>query len=245
MKTVKEVSKLTGVSVRTLHYYDEIGLLQPTEITEAGYRLYDDTALEQLQQIMLFRELEFPLKEIKRIVNCSDFDRNRALEQQIELLTLKKEHIENLITFARGIHGIGVRNMDFSAFDSRKLDEYAAQAKAAWGKTEAYQEFEKKTEHLSEEGENKLQDELMQLFVEFGQMKDKEPANEAVQLQVKKLQDFITEHFYTCTPQILAGLGKMYSGGGSLTENIDKAGGTGTAEFVDEAIQIYREALSK
>ena len=245
MKTVKEVSKLTGVSVRTLHYYDEIGLLQPTEITEAGYRLYDDTALEQLQQIMLFRELEFPLKEIKRIVNCSDFDRNRALEQQIELLTLKKEHIENLITFARGIHGIGVRNMDFSAFDSRKLDEYAAQAKAAWGKTEAYQEFEKKTEHLSEEDENKLQDELMQLFVEFGQMKDKEPANEAVQLQVKKLQDFITEHFYTCTPQILAGLGKMYSGGGSLTENIDKAGGTGTAEFVDEAIQIYREALSK
>lgn len=248
MRTVKEVSKLTGVSVRTLHYYDEIGLLHPTAITEVGYRLYDDAALERLQQIMLFRELEFPLKEIKRIVNSSDFDRNRALEQQIELLTLKKEHIENLILFARGIHGIGVknmRNMDFSAFDSRKIDEYAAQAKAAWGKTEVYQEFEKKTEHLSREDEKRLEDELMQIFVEFGQMKDKEPTDEAVQTQVKKLQNFITEHFYTCTPQILGGLGKMYSGGGSMTENIDKAGGAGTAEFVDEAIQLYRESLSK
>ena len=113
MRTVNEVSKLTGVSVRTLHDYDEIGLLHPTEVTLAGYRLYDDTALERLQHIMLFRELEFPLKDIKDIVNGSNFDRNKALEQQIELLTLKKEHIENLITFARGIQGIGVKNMDF------------------------------------------------------------------------------------------------------------------------------------
>ena len=147
MKTVNQVSKLTGVSVRTLHHYDAIGLLRPTEVTEAGYRLYDDTALERLQHIMLFRELEFPLKDIKGIVNGSNFDRNKALEQQIELLTLKKEHIENLITFARGIRGIGVKNMDFSAFDAKKLDEYAAQAKASWGKTDAYKEFEEKTKN--------------------------------------------------------------------------------------------------
>ena len=86
MRTVKEVSKLTGISVRTLHYYDQIGLLVPTAVTEAGYRLYDDNALEKLQQIMLYRELEFPLKDIKNIMESSDFDRNRALEQQIELL---------------------------------------------------------------------------------------------------------------------------------------------------------------
>lgn len=90
MKTVNEVSRLTGVSIRTLHYYDEIGLLHPTQVTDAGYRLYDDTALEKLQHIMLFRELEFPLKEIKEILNSSDFDRNKALQQQIELLILKK-----------------------------------------------------------------------------------------------------------------------------------------------------------
>ncbi len=241
MRTVNEVSKLTGVSVRTLHYYDEIGLLHPTSITEAGYRLYDDTALERLQQIMLFRELEFQLKDIKDIINSSDFDRNRALEQQIELLTLKKEHIDNLITFARGILGLGVKNMDFSAFDTKKLDEYAAQAKATWGNTDAYKEYEQKTEHLNDEEKNHIGEKMMELFVEFGQMMDKEPDHEAVQAQVKKLQDYITDNFYTCTNQILGYLGRMYSGGGSMTENIEKAGGEGTAEFVHKAIEIYCE----
>ena len=103
MMTVNEVSKLTGVSIRTLQYYDNIGLLKPAEYTESGYRLYDDTALETLQQILLFRELEFPLKEIKTIIMSSDFDKEKALNQQIELLTLKKEHLENLISFARGL----------------------------------------------------------------------------------------------------------------------------------------------
>ena len=111
MMTVNEVSKLTGVSIRTLQYYDTIGLLKPIEYTESGYRLYDDTSLERLQQILLFKELEFPLKEIKKIIDAPNFDRNKALEQQIELLTMKKEHLENLISFARGIKGIGVKYM--------------------------------------------------------------------------------------------------------------------------------------
>lgn len=239
MRTVNEVSKLAGVSIRTLHYYDEIGLLSPTSITEAGYRLYDDTSLERLQHIMLFRELQFPLKDIKKIIHGSNFDRNKALEQQIQLLTLKKEHIENLITFARGIQGVGVKNMDFSAFDAKKMDEYAAQAKAFWGKTDAYKEFEEKFKDVTKEQEQQYADEIMELFAEFGKMRDKSPADEAVQNQVRKLQDFITEHFYTCTNQILGGLGKMYNGGGSMTENINNAGGEGTADFVAEAIKIY------
>ena len=90
MMTVNEVSKLTGMSIRTLQYYDTIGLLKPIEYTESGYRLYDDTSLERLQQILLFKELEFPLKEIKKIIDAPNFDRNKALEQQIELLTMKK-----------------------------------------------------------------------------------------------------------------------------------------------------------
>ena len=138
MMTVKEVSELTGVSIRTLQYYDKIGLLKPAEYTESGYRLYDDIALEKLQQILLFRELEFPLKEIKDIISRPDFDRNKALEQQITLLTLKKEHLENLIHFARGIQFIGVRTMDFSAFDTSKLDEYAKRAKEQWGNSPEY-----------------------------------------------------------------------------------------------------------
>lgn len=239
MRTVNEVSKLSGVSIRTLHYYDNIGLLHPTTVTEAGYRLYDDTALERLQHIMLFRELQFPLKDIQAILDSPDFERNKALEQQIQLLTLKKEHLENLITFARGIQEVGVRNMDFSAFDAKKIDEYAAQAKATWGKTEAYKEYEKKTEGLSDEQKSAIGANMMELFVEFGKLRDMAPESEAVQQQVKKLQDYITEHYYTCTNQILAGLGKMYVGGGAMTENIDEAGGSGTAEIVAKAIEIY------
>ena len=146
MKTVKQVSEMTGVSIRALHHYDAIGLLRPTAVTASGYRLYDDTALEKLQQIMLFRELEFPLRDIKEIMDRPDFDRDKALEQQIALLTLKKERIENLIDLARVIKRMGVKYMSFEAFDTKKLDEYAAQAKAAWGATPEYREFEEKTE---------------------------------------------------------------------------------------------------
>ena len=142
MRTVHEVSRLTGVSIRTLHYYDKIGLLHPAEKTRSGYRLYDDTDLERLQHILLFRELQFPLKGIKKILDSSEFDREKALEQQIDLLCLKKEHLENLIDLAREIKKTGGRPMDFSAFDTKKMDEYAEQAKAAWGHTEAYKEFE-------------------------------------------------------------------------------------------------------
>lgn len=239
MRTVHEISKLTGVSIRTLHYYDEIGLLSPSQITAAGYRLYDEDSLEKLQHILLFRELKFSLKEIKDIVNSSDFDRNKALEQQIELLTLKREHLDNLITFARGIKMLGVKNMDFSAFDTKKLDEYAKQAKENWGKTDAYKEYEQKTKGMTKEEKNMNGMALMTFFVEFGQMLHLEPSDPTVQAQVKRLQDYITEHFYTCTNQILAGLGQMYNGGGSMTENIEKAGGSGTAEFAAKAIEIY------
>ena len=239
MKTVNEVSKLTGISVRTLHHYDEIGLLKPTSITDAGYRLYDDTTLERLQHILLFKELQFPLKDIKDILDSSDFDRNKALEQQIELLTMKKEHLENLILYARGIKLLGVRYMDFSAFDTKKMDAYAAQAKESWGKTEAYKEFEEKSKNWTEDSQKGMMAEFIEVFAEFGQMKHLDPADTCVQAQVKKLQEYITEHFYTCTNQILSGLGHMYAGGGEFTENIDSYGGEGTAEFTNAAIQIY------
>lgn len=239
MMTVNEVSKLTGVSIRALQYYDTIGLLKPSEYTESGYRLYDDTALERLQQILLFKELEFPLKEIKEIIDAPNFDKNKALEQQIELLTMKKEHLENLINFARGIKWLGVRKMDFSVFDTKKIDEYSKRAKEQWGKTPQYKEFEEKAKNWTDEDEQGMQNDFMQIFAEFGRMKELDPAEETVQCQVKKLQDFISEHFYHCTNEILSCLGKMYSGGGEFTENIDKVGGVGTADFSSKAIDIY------
>ena len=239
MMTVHEVSRLTGVSIRALQYYDKIGLLHPAGYTEAGYRLYDDAALETLQQILLFRELEFPLKDIKKIISSPDFDRSKALEQQIRLLKLKKEHIENLIDLAIGIKAIGVRQLKFDAFDTRKIDEYAAQAKASWGTTPAYREYEEKSKGRTKEDNMKIHQGMVDIFAEFGAIRNTDPASEKAQALVKKLQDYITQHMYTCTKEILGGLGKMYAGGGDFTKNIDSFGGEGTAEFASRAIEIY------
>ncbi len=235
---------MSGVSVRSLHHYDEIGLLPATEVTPAGYRLYDDEALERLQLILLFKELEFPLKEIAEILDSPDFDRSKALEQQIHLLELRKEHLENLIDLARGIKMIGVKKMSkmsFEAFDTKKIDEYAKEAKKTWGKTDAYKEFEQKSAGRSKEEDQALGIELMDIFAEFGEVRkaQKSAESEEAQVLVKKLQDFITQHYYTCTDQILGTLGDMYAGGGDMTANIDKYAGEGTAVYANEAITWY------
>lgn len=237
--TVSDVSKLTGVSIRTLQYYDTIGLLKPSEYTESGYRLYDDSALERLQQILLFRELEFSLKEIKKIVDSPNFDREKALEQQIELLILKREHIDNLIDFARGIKTIGVKNMDFTPFDRKKIEDYSKQAREQWGQTSEYKEYEEKTKGMTDTQQKDVTNNFMLIFAEFGTMKEQDVSSDLVQSQVKKLQDFISENYYKCSKEILFGLGKMYDAGGEFTENIDSYGGEGTARFTAKAIEFY------
>lgn len=239
MMTVHEVSALTGVSIRALRYYDRIGLLTPTAVSEAGYRLYDEAALERLQCILLFRELQFPLKDILAILESPTFERNKALDQQIELLELKKEHLENLIDLAKGIKGMGVRHLDFTAFDCRKIDEYARQAKAAWGQTPEYREYEQKSAGRTRADEQRLGMDLMGILAAFGGMQDLAPDDPKLQAQVTKLQGFITENMYTCSDEILLSLGRMYAGGGSFTESIDKAGGPGTAECAWRAIEAH------
>ncbi len=188
---------------------------------------------------LLFRELEFPLKDIKAIINSPDFDRGKALEQQIELLKLKKEHIENLMNFALGIKLLGVKHMDFKAFDRSKLDEYSRQAKALYGSTPEYKEMQEKTKNRTKEEDALLADRFMLLFKEAGDIRNTDPASPEAQDIVKGIQGFITENLYTCSNRVLRGLGKMYSGGGDFTKNIDEYGGEGTAEFLDRAIQVY------
>lgn len=239
MMTVKEVSRLTGVSIRALQYYDRIGLLHPSGHTEAGYRLYGEADLETLQQILLFRELEFPLKDIRKIIRSPGFDRSKALDQQIGLLKLKKEHIENLIDLAERIKETEVGTLSFDAFDTGKLEKYAAQAKASWGTTPAYQEYEKKSKNRTEEETRDISRGLMDIFAEFGAIRNTDPASEAAQALVTKLQEYITNHYYACTKEILSGLGKMYAAGGEFTRNIDSYGGEGTAAFAHQAIEVF------
>lgn len=237
MKTVKEVSRITGVSVRTLHHYDAIGLLKPTRVTEAGYRLYDDTALARLQTILLFRELEFPLKEIKELLEQPGFDPIAALRDQIRLLELKREHLDRLISHARQIQRTGVMNMDFKPYDTAKLDEYASQAKARWGHTDAWRESQEKNKTRQQEISDA--DGLMDIFRRIGQVRTGSPASAEAQALIEELRSYICGHYYNCTTQILRGLGQMYAAGGEMTDNIDRAGGAGTAEFAHRAIEIY------
>lgn len=239
MRTVKEVSKLTGVSVRTLHHYDVIGLLKPTKVTEAGYRLYDDTALSRLQNILLFRELRFPLKEIKVILDSPDFDSSEAIAQQIKLLELQYKHIGELIAFAREIQNKGVTTMNFDVFDKNEIEKYKAEVKERWGNTKAYQEYKQKDIARNEDNYSKIANELMTMFSELGGLKHLTPNSDEVQKKISALQKFITDNYYVCTNEILSGLGEMYIYDERFKQNIDRAGGDGTAEFVSQAISVY------
>lgn len=129
--------------------------------------------------------------------------------------------------------------MDFSAYDQRKLDEYAARAREKWGATDAYREYEQKTAGQSGDEARAAADGLMDIFRELGQLRTGSPADPRAQALVQKLQDHITAHYYTCTTQILRGLGQMYAAGGEMTDNIDHAGGDGTARFARDAIGIF------
>ena len=239
MKTVNEVSKQTGISVRALHHYDAIGLLKPTKVTEAGYRLYDNDAVEKLYMILIFRELGLSLKEIADILHAPDYDRNRCLEKQIKLMQERIGKLQDRIALAKGILVLGVNYMDFDGFDPKKLDEYSVQAKALYGKTDAYKEFENKSKNRTAQQEKDLGAQVMDFFSRLGKMRPCAADSAEALAWAKQLQDFFTENFYTCTPQILASLSESYAGGGSMTENIDKAGGDGTGAFAKEVIDAY------
>ncbi len=241
MRTVHEVSELAGVSVRTLHHYDAIGLLKPSGRSASGYRLYDDADLARLQQILLFRELEFPLAEIRRILDSPDYDQDKALEQQIGLLELKRERLDKLIDQAKAMRMKGVGTLDFEAFDTSKVDEYAAAAKASWGKTPQWAEYEQKWAGRSKGEEAAMGEQMMALFVPFGRMaaEGMDPACEEAQAQAAAIQAFITQNLYTCTNEIFAQLGKAYGAGGEFTRNIDAAAGPGAGEFAAKAVEAY------
>ena len=228
---IKEFAEFTGVSVRTLHYYDEIGLLQPAFVDRStGYRFYDEDSLLRMQEILFYRELDFSLKSIGEILSSPNYDKTKALKEQKHLLSLKKERLERLIS---AIDGAMKGENVMKAFNNSEFEKYKTETKEKWGKTEAYQEYEKRSK-----GEASA-DDLMAVFSEFGALLGADPAAEQVQAKVAKLQQFITDHYYTCTKQILQGLGQMYVADERFKENIDRAGGPGTAEFAHQAIEIY------
>lgn len=238
---ISEVAKLTGITVRTLHYYDEIGLLKPSEITEAGYRLYSREDLEILQQILFFRELDFPISQIKEIMNNPNYDKEEALKKQKELLIQQRQRIEGLIKLIeKRIEGDN--NMSFKEFDMNEIEEnkkkYAKEVKERWGTSKAYEESEKKTSSYNKEKWGDINQETSEIFKGFAELRNSDPGSEEVQELVRRWQKYITDNFYTCTNEILSGLGLMYVEDERFKENLDK-NGEGTAKLMEEAIKIY------
>ena len=236
MKTVREVSALTGVSVRTLHHYDAIGLLPPAAVTEAGYRLYDDASLERLRSILFFRELRFSLREIKTMLDSPDYDPDEALARQITMLEAQYERTGQVLALARQLQNKGELTMDFHAFDEKELASYREEARERWGGTEAYRESEARA---AQRDENACAQELMECFAALGALRTLPADDPAVQEAVAALRDCISAHYYPCTDEILAGLGQMYTADPRFRENIDAAGGEGTAEFAGRAIAAF------
>ena len=239
MKTVKEVSRETGVSVRTLHHYDALGLLKPTEVTAAGYRRYDEAAVERLRMIVIYRELGFPLTEIAGLLDAPDGVRNQALDERIRILEKRRQQLQTRIDFAAGLRLRGVNGLNTKGFEAGRLDEYTEQARTLYGKTDAWQEYQRKVKDRTDEEHRALGDGMMALFARLGELRDQPADSTAAQAWAAELQGYITEHYYTCTKEILRGMGEMYAGGGSMTENIDRAGGAGTGAFAREVLRIY------
>ena len=232
---IKEFAAYTGVSVRTLHYYDEIGLLKPAFVDRTtGYRYYDSSSLLRMQEILFYRELDFSLKRIGEILSSPHYDKTAALQEQKQLLILKKERLERLISAIDGAsRGENVMN----AFDKTKIEGYKQEAKARWGDTAAYTQY---TEKVAGKNEADLLSGMESILAEFSACKAQGnvPSSPAAQELVEKLQNYISNHFYTCTKEILAGLGQMYTADERFKTNIDKHG-EGTAEFISTAITHY------
>ena len=220
---IKEFAQQIGVSVRTLHYYDEIGLLKPSEVdAQNGYRFYDERSLERMQEILFYRELDFSLKTIAQILSSPDYDKQQALTRQRKLLLAKKERLERLIDALDSMEkGEGFMKPNNEYEDLK--NKYAEEVRQRWGSTDAYKESQQRNTDFSQAAS--LLDAVFEEFAELDRS-GISPDDEAA------------DNFYTCTNEILAGLGQMYAADVRFKNNIDKHG-EGTAEFVSQCIKSY------
>ena len=238
---INELAKLTGTTIRTLHYYDQIGLLKPYRTDESGYRCYSQKNLETLQQILFFKEMDFPLEEIKKIITNPVFDKAEAFSKHQELLLKKRERLDRLIKLLDKTMKGGTE-MSFKEFDKSEIEalkkEYAKEVRERWGDSPAYGQSKQKTAGYGKEDWQQINKEMADIFKAFSDNRDKEPDSKEGQDLVKSWQDFISSRFYDCTVEILSGLGTMYINDARFKENIDK-NGEGTAAFISKAIAIY------
>ncbi|MGO1759192.1 MerR family transcriptional regulator [Mammaliicoccus vitulinus] len=241
--TVKELAKIVGISVRTLHHYDDINLLNPSNISESGYRLYSEDNLDRLQQILFFKELDFPLKKIKEILDDPSFDKQEALHMHKKLLMNKRKRIDQMIQTIDQTtrHMKGEINMTkeekFIGFDFNK-NEYEAEAREKWG-GKTVEHANKRIHNLSETEKKSKEEEMNEIFRAFAEYRETSPESEAAQSIVQKWYDYLNANIdYEYTLEVFDGIGEMYVSDERFAKNIDKFG-KGTAQFASEAIKAY------
>lgn len=246
--TIGKVAGMAHVSVRTLHYYDAIDLVQPSYETASGYRLYDERDLELLQQVLFFRALGFPLAQIRTIVQSPSFDRRKALEAHRAALLEQRRRVEALLAAVN--HTIEAMDkgeaMDkkemFDAFDERALEEhrakYAEEAKQRWGMTDAYTEFQKKASTRTKEDWSRILHEAQEIDVAMAALMERGPADPGVQELVRRKQEHLSRNFYTCSTEMLMGLSTMWVSDPRFTATYDKIK-PGLAQFWRDAVGVY------
>jgi DNA-binding transcriptional MerR regulator len=233
---VKEVADLVGISVRTLHHYDEIGLLTPNETTESGYRLYSNENLETLQQILFFKELGFPLKKIKEIINSPSFDRQEALELHRKMLLEKRNRLDQMIaTIEKTMkHSKGEINMSneekFEGFDFSH-NPYEQEARERWG--------DKAVDNANVKFGKAEQDAMNSIYRKLASIRHESPESEEAQTAIKEWYDFLNK-IATYSLEAFKGLGQMYIDDERFTKNIDKFG-EGLAKFMCDAMAVYAD----
>jgi DNA-binding transcriptional MerR regulator len=246
--TVKSVAKLAGVSVRTLHHYDAIGLLRPAALSEAGYRHYSEADLERLQQILFFRELEFSLQEIKQILERPDFDRREALLTHRKLLMEKQNRLQAILQSVDQTLDAMERGEEmekeamFEVFNDPKLKEYQEEARQRWGGSDAYAESERRTRGYSKQDWMAIKEEMGAVTTGIASVMGQDPGSPEVQEKVGAWFDLINQRFYTCTPEIFRGLGEMYVADPRFTATYENVK-PGLAEFLRDAMGIYADRL--
>lgn len=244
---VKEVANLVGISVRTLHHYDEIGLLTPEETTESGYRLYSDDNLDTLQQLLFFKELGFPLKKIKEIISSPTFDRQEALLLHQKMLLEKRSRLDQMITTIEKTiqHSKGEIEMSnkekFEGFDFSH-NPYEQEARERWG-NEAVDQANAKVKNKSEEERKNFETAFNDIYRKLAAIRHLSPETEEAQAGIKEWYDFLNK-MGNYSLDAFKGLGQMYVDDERFTNNIDKFG-EGLAVFMRDCMAVYADQNKK
>ena len=241
--TVKQLADLAGISIRTLHHYDEVGVLKPSFVAENGYRYYEEPEMLKLQQILFFKELEFSLEDILDMLNAPDFDVAKAMEDHKKLLELKRDRLTNLISNVedtiKTLHDKGNMNTQnlFASFADDQIEAYKAEAKQRWGHTDAYQQSMERTKHWTkQDSKNATQgwkDLTQQLADTMDQGFDSPEFQELMEKQYQSIQQF-----YDCSLEMFRNLSDMYVEDPRFRENYEKFR-PGLAKFMQKAIHYY------